>query len=199
MPTSCSDIKSHIADAPDGTYTLYLGGDAGKPWQAFCAGMAGTPREYLSLTGANFAQYTHGGKSPGTDVRTTYTKVRFDPATQKVDITDRTFATSTGMLNHTGSGTIVTSMPYGVAMDCVGNASKSGVAQIDLGATAFDLAPNQFFAGGALPGSNLQIGSKRATLNGGGDCGWFGPTNNLFNPINGNVNPSTILQLRYAP
>jgi hypothetical protein len=161
--------------------------------------MANTPHEYLSLTGANFAQYTHSVSSPGTDVRTTYTKVRFDPATLKVDITDRTFATSTGVLNHAGSGMMVTSMPYAVAMDCAGNNSKSGVAQIDLGATAFDLAPNQFFPGGAQPGSNLQGGNKRATLNGGGGCGWFGPTDNLFNPFNGNVNPSTILQLLYAP
>jgi hypothetical protein len=196
-PTSCADIKSHISGAADATYTLYSGGDTRKPWQAFCLGMANSPHEYLSLTGANFAQYTQGGKSQGADVRTTYTKVRLDPATLKVDITDRSFATSTGMLNHNG-GTQVTSMPYSVAMDCAGNNSRTGVAQIDLSGTPFAIVTNQFFKGGAQAGSNLQMpDNQHATLTGGGDCGWFGPTNNLFNPFNTNVNPSTILQLSY--
>jgi hypothetical protein len=199
-PTSCVDIKSHISGAADGTYTLYLGADTHKPWQAHCAGMATTPHEYLSLTGANFAQYTQGGRSLGMDVRTTFTKVRFDPATLKVDITDRSFSTSNGTLNHAGSGTMVTSMPYGVAMDCAGNNRQTGVAQIDLSGTAFALTGNQFFKDGSNAGGSLQMPDGRhATINGGGDCGWVGPTSNLFNPFNNNVNPGTILQLSYAP
>jgi hypothetical protein len=203
-PTSCADIKSHIPGAVDGTYRLYLGGNAGKPWQAHCAGMANTPHEYLSLTGANFAQYSEGGKSQGTDVRTTYTKVRFDPATQRVDISDRSFTTSTGMLNHGGSGTMVTSMPYAVAMDCTGNNRQTGVAQIDLGGTAFVLPDNlQFIKAGVNPGGTAQVSgdNRRATLNGGGDCGWAGPANTPFNPFNNNVsaNNGAILPLSYGP
>jgi hypothetical protein len=199
-PANCADIKSHIQGAGDGTYTLYVGGDSGKAWQAFCAGMAGTPHEYLSLTGMNFAQYTAGGKSQSMDVRTTYTRVRLDPATLKVDITDRLFATSTGTLMHSNSGMMVTSMPYGVAMDCAGNNSKTGVAQLDLGGTKFAIVANQFFEGGVMSGSSFTMSDdQHATVTGGGNCGWRGPTNNLFNPFNNNVNPSSILQLSYKP
>jgi hypothetical protein len=202
-PTSCADIKSHVSGAADGTYTLYLGADTHKPWQAHCAGMANTPHEYLSLIGMNFAQYTQGGKSPGTDVRTTYTKVRFDPATLKVDISDRSFATSNGTLNHDG-GTQVTSMPYSVAMDCAGNNSKNGVAQIDLSATSFALiGASQFVKDGNNPGGTVQIppDKQHATINGGGNCGWAGPTNTPFNPFNNTATSAngTILQLSYVP
>ncbi|HEX7836947.1 MAG TPA: GON domain-containing protein [Kofleriaceae bacterium] len=203
-PQTCADIKSHVPGSADGTYKMYLGGNTSKPWQGFCAGMAGTPKEYLSLTGTNVAQYTQGGKSPGTDVKTTYTKVHFDPATLKIDISDRTFATSTGMLNHAGSGTMVTSMPYGVAMDCVSPNSKTGVAQIDLTGTSFALVvTNAFAEGGVQVASGIQLaaGNQRATLNGGGNCGWFGPVNTPFNPFNNAATSTngTILQLVYAP
>lgn len=203
-PTSCADIKSRVAGAADGTYTLYLGGDSRKPWQAHCAGMANIPHEYLSLTGMNFAQYTHGGNSPGMDVRTTFTKVRFDPATMKIDSSDRSFATSTGTLNHSGSGTMVTSMPYGVAMDCIGNNSTAGVAQIDLTGTSFTLSNgNVFIRGGNHAAGNVQPSSdnRRATISGGGDCGWVGPMSIPTNPFNDNVSStnSTLLQLSYAP
>ena len=203
VPQTCADIKSHVPGATDNTYTLYLGGDAGKSWMGFCAGMAGTPHEYLSLTGTNFAQYTQGGASPGTDVKTTYTKVRFDPATLKIDISDRMFATSTGMLNHDGM-TQVTSMPYGVAMDCRGNNSATGVAQIDLTATAFALTgASEFAEGGNQPGSTIQlmVNNQRATINGGGFCGWNAPQGAPFSPFNNNVDAAngTILQLVYAP
>jgi hypothetical protein len=202
-PQTCADIKSHTPGAADGTYMLYLGGDVAKPWQGFCAGMATTPEEYLSLTGTNFAQYTQGGQSPGTDVKTTYTKVRFDPATRKIDISDRTFATSTGMLNHDGM-TQVTSMPYGVAMDCIGMKSKTGIAQIDLTGTSFALTgTNEFAEGGNKSGSAISLSpdKQRATINGGGDCGWNAPVGTPFNPFNNNVNATNgaILSLSYAP
>jgi hypothetical protein len=142
--------------------------------------------------------------SPGTDVRTTYTKVRFDPATLRVDISDRSFAASTGMLNHASSGTMVTSMPYSVAMDCAGNNSMTGVAQIDLTGTLFAL-PNgfQFFKDGNSSGGSAQISAdnRRATITGGGTCGWTGPMSLPFNPFNNNVTSAngTILPLSYAP
>lgn len=201
-PTSCGDIKSHVPGAADATYTLYLGGDARKPWPAFCAGMATTPHEYLSLTGMNFAQYSQGGKGVGTDVRTTYTRVRFDPVAMKVDISDRAFATSTGKLTH-DSMAQVTSMPYGVAMDCAGDNSRTGVAQIDLTGTSFVLATGlQFVKAGNGPGGTVTVpDGQHATITGGGNCGWTGPVNVPFNPFNTNVNATNgaILPLSYAP
>jgi hypothetical protein len=187
-----------VAAAADGPYTLYLTADAGKPWTAFCAAMATTPLEYLSLTEANSAQYTSGGASPGT----TYTKVRFDPAALKINISDRRFAASQGMLNHSGDGTMVTSMPYGVAMDCQGNNSTSGVALIDLTATKFALTgANEFAEGGNMSNSSIQPTSnnQRATINGGGNCGWVAPVGAPMNPFNDNVTNGAILEVVYQP
>jgi GON domain/EGF domain len=201
-PATCEDIKSHVPAATDGNYTLYLTGNATKPWTAYCAQMATTPREYLSLTGTNTSQYTAGGASPGTDVKTTYTKVRFDPATLKIDISDRTFATSQGMLDHSGDGMMVTSMPFGVAMDCKGNNSKTGVALIDLTGTAFALTGNAAFAeGGNQAGSSVLLtsGNQRATINGGGNCGWMAPTGAPNNPFNDNVTSGALLDVVYHP
>ena len=200
-PPTCADVKAHVPGAGDGPYTLYLGSDAMKPWKGFCAGMAQTPLEYLSLTGNNSSQYTSGGSSPGGDVKTTYTKVRFDPAAMKIDIADRTYASSTGMLTHSNM-TPVTSMPYGVAMDCRGMGSKAGVASIDLAATAFALTgPAAFAAGGNLPGSDVRLSAanQKATINGGGFCGWNAPSGVPMNPFNNNVTSGLLLPVVYAP
>lgn len=201
-PATCADVKAHVPAAADGPYTLYLTANAGKPWQAFCAAMATTPLEYLSLTGANSAQYTAGGASPGTSVKTTYMKVRFDPAALKIDISDRRFATSQGMLNHSGDGTMVTSMPFGVAMDCQGNNTSTGVALIDLTATAFALTgANDFAAGGNKPAAFFQPtnNNQRATINGGGNCGWAAPVGAPVNPFNNNVTNGVLLKVVYQP
>lgn len=199
-PQTCADIKSHVPGAADGTYKMYVGGNAGKPWSGFCAGMATTPHEYLTLTGTNFAQYSSGGASPGTDVKTTYSKVRLDPKTLKINISDRTFATSTGMLNHDNM-TQVTSMPYGVAMDCIGNKSATGMAQIDLTGTSFALTgANEFARAGNMSGGSVQLtpSNRQATITGGGFCGWVAPAGAPVNPFNDNAN-GTLLQLMYAP
>lgn len=200
-PTSCADIKSHRSSAADGDYTLYLGGDVTRPWKAYCAGMANAPAEYLSLTGTNFGQYTAGGRSPGTDVRTTYTKIRFDPVTLKVDISDRTFATSTGSLKDQNT-TPVTSMPYASGMDCAGANSMTGVAQMDLSGTAFEISNTNIFINGGVNSSGLvQIGDKQhESLIGGGNCGWTGPKNIPGPPFNNNVTSATgsLLLLDYV-
>jgi hypothetical protein len=201
-PASCADVKARVPAAADGPFTLYLGGDAGKPWTAFCAHMATTPVEYLSLQGNNSAQYTAGGGSPGMSVRTTYTKVRFDPAALRIDIRDRAYATSQGTLNHSGEGTMVTSMPFAVAMDCLGNKSNAGVASIDLTGTPFALVnANQFARGGNMSDGAVALSSnnQRATLTGGGNCGWLAPNGAPINPFNDNVTDGALLVVKYQP
>lgn len=67
---------------------------------------SGAPAEYLTLAdpGSNFAQYTAGGYSPGTNVRTQYSRVRLLPGTLQIDISDQRYASSTGgSLNHGGT------------------------------------------------------------------------------------------------
>ncbi|MFP2923848.1 GON domain-containing protein [Pyxidicoccus sp. 3LG] len=194
IPVTCMDIRAADPLAVDGEYTLYLLGDASLPWTAWCHDMAGTPSEFLTLarTGpdTNFSQYTAGSKSPGTTVRTTYTRLRIDPATLRVNTADQTFATSSGSLNH--GNTQVTAMPYGVAMTCN---SALASANLDLRDTPFSVAPGQFSVGGSGPGGNAVFGvaNQVVTLSGGGYCGWIASAG-AFNPFN---QSGAQLQLNY--
>jgi hypothetical protein len=113
---TCQEIRAAFPAAPDGDYLMNSGGHV---FQVYCADMGSTPVEYLSLWSAssNYARYTEGGASDGTNVLTTYSRVRLRPDTLKIDISDVRYSSSTGSLDH--AGVSVTSMYYGVAMDCI--------------------------------------------------------------------------------
>lgn len=198
-PASCADIKAATPPAGDGVYRLHIDHDLAKPWWAYCHDMATSPAEYLSLQYVggdyNFSQYTAGGAVSGTDVRTNYTKVRIDPETLLVDISDQTFTTSSGQLTH--GGTSVTSMPYGVAMSC--DATDSGLANIDLRGTPFAVATGGFQQGGtANSGSATYSSDDRVVdITGGGYCGWTVSTPGTYNPFNDKGDFQ--LDLVYAP
>ena len=133
----------------------------------------------------NFSQYTAGGASPGTNVRTTFTKLRIDPATLTVDIGDLTYAHSTGAL--TQGATNVTSMPYAVAMSCIAPQNASGVGNINLKGTGFKVDDTQAFVSGGFQATGSAVISanrETADLTGGGFCGWETPAPALFNPFN---------------
>ena len=184
LPQNCQDILNDDPSAVDGVYTLYT---SAAIFDAYCYDMAGSPREYLELVNIgsafNFSQYTAGSASPGTDVRTNYTKVRIDPATLLVDIGDQDFSTSTGSLTH--GGTPVLSMPYGVAMDCMGGWSQTGIANIDLRNTLFAVDDTFIVGGSAAAGSStFSSGDQVVNLTGGGFCGWITPSPWTFNPFN---------------
>lgn len=186
-PRTCNEIVG----GGNGDVTLYINGDPVKPWQAYCA----NHKEYLTLpagAAANYAQYT---KSP-TSVRTSYTRIRLDPLTLLVDISDETFSTSTGSLMH--GTTLVTSMPYGVAMDCAGNNQNTGVANIDLSGTPFAVS-DPFELGGSHPdGTTTKSNLDRVVaLTGGGNCGWNAPAPAPYNPFNTTGGP--ILDVIYQP
>ncbi len=195
---TCADIVAASPGAADGDYTLYLGGDASKPWQAYCADMATTPVEYLPLVmllgDHNFSQYTAGGASPGTNVRTSYLRVRIDPATLMIDIGDQRFSSSTGSLQHSSSD-LVTSMPFGVAMSC---GASDGLANIDLGGTPFAIA-DAFAAHGAGGHGQaaMDTAQRVAAIEGGGYCGWVSTADAPFNPYN--AAHAWAIQLSYAP
>jgi hypothetical protein len=193
-PASCAELNPAAAD---GEYTLYVGGDPTKPWTAYCKDMTGTPKEYLtfqSTENANFSQYTAGGSAVGTDVRTSYEKVRIDPETLKIDPTDRTFATSTGSLTQGVNTT--TSMDYALAADCAGTNSAAGVANLDFRGSPFAAAPDQFAIGGFNPGgmTTYRENGRIVDLTGGGDCGWNSTIGTYT--MNSTANP---IQLVYAP
>lgn len=183
LPATCQEVHERIPIAPNGTYLLVNGG---RLFTVYCAGMKSAPSEYITLakTGqsANFSQYTAGGASPGTNVRTAFTRLRVDPAAFTVDIGDLTYASSTGSLSHAGSDTVA-SMPYAVAMSCTG--TPDGLANIDLQGTALRV-DNPFALGGAGPTGTATVSpdGQVADLTGGGFCGWNMPTPVRYNPYN---------------
>jgi hypothetical protein len=183
---SCAAIRALEPTAGDGNYTIF----AGRAFTVYCHDMAGTPKEYLTLVNtastANFSQYTAGGASPGTNVRTSYTRVRLDPATLVIDTNDQTFATSTGSLTHARGGQ-VTSMPYGSAMSCQGG--PTGIGNVDLTGTPFTVASTFSVAGFNATGSVVPSSAGQVVgLTGGGSCGWASLTGS-FNPFNQNGLP----------
>jgi hypothetical protein len=166
LPTTCAGIS-------DGPYTLYLGGDPAKPWTAYCHGGL----EYLTLptSSTNYSQFTAGDAAVGTNVRTSYTRVRFVADLEEVDISDQTFATSTGMIQINSIPLTITSMLYGVAASC--DFTSNGIAMIDLTGTQFSVVPAQFGLGGGMETGSATYSSSNRVVNisAGGNCGWEGP------------------------
>lgn len=184
--SSCGDIRRHLVKAPDGDYLIYNNGNL---FTVYCDDMSSNmPREYIDLVktgyGENFSQYTAGGASPGTNVRTTFKKLRINPASLTVDIGDLTFASSTGSLEHSGS-VKVTSMPYGVAMSCTAPQAPNGTGNIDLRYTPFQVNSAFTVGGSSAKGSaTVAQGKQLVNLAGGGYCGWIAPAPGLYNPFN---------------
>jgi hypothetical protein len=123
-----------------------------------------------------------------------------------IDIDDQTYATSSGgQLTHGSSGISVTSMPYGVAMDCDNNYSSTGVAKIDLTGTPFVVTNTFADHGNKSAGSAADAnGGRQVAISGGGYCGWDapsayavnGPQGNPFNPT---TTPAPNVTLAYTP
>jgi hypothetical protein len=186
VPATCTDVRARFPLAPDGQYVIFAKGDM--PVVVYCHDMASNPREYITLRqtapGANFSQYTAGGASPGTNVRTSFTRLRFDPKLLVVDIGDLTFTESVGSLTHEGQK--VTSMPYGAAMSC--NSATDGLGNVDLRGTPFAVA-NPFAVGGfnANGSATLTSGDQVVELKGRGFCGWITPWPVMYNPFNPSV------------
>lgn len=194
---SCAQIRAADPAAGDGDYPLLI---AGTRVTMFCHDMSGTPDEYIDLaqTGGthNFSQYTAGGASHGTDVVTHYIRLRVDPhpvsllpLSFRVNIADQTFSSSTGQLCHSSpapcsGGAVVRSMPYAVAFDCVRPGSSSGVANLDLTGTPFEVV-NSFSVQAFEGAGSTSYTPKVVNLTGGGYCGWNAPAA-TFNPYNTN-------------
>jgi parallel beta-helix repeat protein len=194
---SCAEIRAAFPTAPDGDYLLNHDGNV---FQVYCADMDSSPVEYLSLGNAyeNYAQYTAGGASPGTNVRTEYSRVRLLPDTWQIDVGDQRYSSSTGNLTHSGT-TEVNSMPYGVAMDCVDDWSDTGVAQIDLRDTPFAV-DDTFTKCGYQPGGGWSFSEENqvVALTGGGYCGWVQPAPGCLSPpYNSAGGAQPILELGY--
>jgi hypothetical protein len=203
-PASCGEVRTLNPAASDSDYIIVANG---RTLSVYCHDMAGTPKEYITLrqTAAdhNFSQYTHGGASPGSDVRTTFTKVRLDPASLVVDVGDLTFASSTGELQHSSltggpSSPYVRSMPYGEGMSCT--KLPDGIGNVDLRGTPYAVADP--FGVRTVTGSGSatkSAGDQVVDLLVSGYCGWVAPAPadavSPFNPAPGDFR----LDLKCAP
>lgn len=178
LPDSCADVKEQDPEAADGLYTLYLGSDANNPVTIYCHSMAEAPAAYLEFansgSGANYATTAY----PGQELVTIYSRVRLDLQTLVVDITDRTFATTSGALP---DATLITGNDYATAVGCNAGEAGAAVAQanIDLTGTPFAIAESVTFTirGHEIEGSEPSISPDRKIVNleVGGRCGWIAP------------------------
>jgi hypothetical protein len=188
-PTSCADLLAQAGPGPDGEYVIQPAGRAA--FAVYCAGLgAATPAEYLTLvntlgngaTASNVSAYYCPNCA---DAAATYfEKVRIDPATLVIDVSDRTFST------------VVTDDPScwskngGACIDGwknrfaeAGNCSKTVLAtpgNIDLRGTPFSIDPSvdMVWDGWLAHGHRaFSADRKLVSFDGGGNCGATHPSN----------------------
>ena len=175
FPSSCAEAAQGFEAPADGERTLFVDGEAQRPWRAYCADMTSAPIEYLTLpTNSTWSMYRAGGRAIGSDVTTRFDKVRIDPVTLKLDITDTTFAVSEGSLTHI-DGSKITEMPLGVAMSCGGGYAT---ANVDVQGTPFLLTTDFATGGDAGHVGNADLWQNHDVMEmwADGDCGFVGPT-----------------------
>ena len=165
---SCADVRAANPSAADGAYTIYPNKHI---LNVYCANMASSPAEYLTLQNSggsfNFSQMTGGGAIPSGNLVTHFTKIRIDPSTMVVNTGDFAFSSSSG------SQRGLTQLALGVAADCNSPNSHTGVANIDLNGLPFQIAES-FRIGGFVPNGSTSFSNSNQTVNltGGGFCGW---------------------------
>ena len=176
---SCAAIAATHPGAPDGQYAINVGG---KTFAVYCAQMASTPAEYLTLaatgSGKNFGSWTGDHM-----LQTYFTKVRLNLATLQVKNDDYTFSTTYGG-SVFGPGVYLYQYPYASAGDCLGS-SPQGAANVDLTGTPFSIhdvfLTDGWYPGGYVNGAyngwggQIAVNGKIADLIGGGYCGGTTP------------------------
>lgn len=230
-PATCKDAKLVYHVSTDGPQTLYYQGDKSMPWPAFCMAMASdSPKEFLELeqhtasgSPANYSEFAElpntepaAGPAPGFHVWTHYGKVRIDPDTLAIDITNtsfinREFAPADGDHMSVALGQQIDTMPYGAAMECGYGLDATGQpvtanGNVDLTGLPLELAEPPLCNGiGSRaipdPSSPVKIVDFHA-IGGFTDSGVMcdrASVRCLPDPaVNGHVGGQTTLQLRYA-
>jgi len=179
FPASCMEAGNGNV-LPDGDMKLYFQNNEQQAWTAYCH----DGNEYLTLTDsiANYGELSEGGLAVGTSVRTEYQRIRIDAETLTVDISDQTYAKSTGHI--TVNGVEVTSMPLGIAMACGGPTSYAST-MVDLHNTPFAIATT-FAPAGTSDKAGSTTYNDEQTLEGWaeGECGFLAPEKMVSMPVN---------------
>lgn len=190
-PATCAQLQQQ-GNSVDMEYTLYVDGDRTKPYTVYCRDMTATPAEYLTLNPApqaNVARYN----AANFIVSTEYQRVRLDPATLQVNCDDQTFASSKGFALYGTTG--VTSVPFAVAVACVGTRI---MGQIDLTGTPFAVPASAITISGGSPGGtqpSFAMNDQLVTLDAQGSCGDLTPAPVVNFPFN--RSSGLRLQLKY--
>lgn len=175
--STCLEVANGSPNAlqlVDGPFTLYVSKDPGKPWTAWCKDIKlPAPTEYLTLPqgiATNFSEHTFDPTTGKSDQTTYYSKLRIDPTTLQVDVSDRTFTTTSGI-----PGTNPIGQYYGIAQGDTN--AVQGTGSIDLQGTPFTVAPNSFMLGGAAPvgGATYSANGQVVTLSVHGTPGVLSP------------------------
>jgi hypothetical protein len=142
-PRSCLEVQEQAvvetgSRPADGTYPLFVDGDADKPWQGYCRGMnRSDPAEYLTVD----VDHNYGEISDGSIVtRSEYRRLRIDPADLTIDLLDDAFASTVdGDAHPDRMPAGRTSVPLGWAYFESGSSDDgpAAEAELDLAGTAF--------------------------------------------------------------
>ena len=162
LPATAHDISIRLRLAGvtpgtecDGEYELYHHGDPRSPLRVYCHNvLSEKPTEFITLhSAANWSAMPAGGSCSGSAVKTTFEKLRFDPATLTVKTDDYTFATTVGgplsQRYWNGQRTLVMDqVPYATARDSNGGSTRyisdrCGAAQLDLRGTGLAVGVHQ--------------------------------------------------------
>lgn len=177
FPSSC--LEAGGGDVPrDGARTLYFQNDEQKPWQAYCH----KGDEYLVADDPLASSMI--ANAQGDELRTEYARLRIDPETLTIDITDATFATTTGGPLDLGGGVVVTNAPAGVAISCMG-ANGSSFSLLNVTETPFRVKTQYVVAGTAANGYvGVHRDQRWIETWVEGECGSIVPTGMTGLPVN---------------
>jgi hypothetical protein len=210
---SCAEVRAQNPAATDGTYGL-----TSNNIQTYCSGMAsGNPKEYLSLSGDNYAEAVAYKNGVLSRMRTTYTKVLFNPRALVISIggaDNGRFASTTvdpaspGLpLVLPNNGVAAFNVSFASAIDCVDD-DVSAVAKIDLRGSGLSLV-NNFVSVGQMVVPDIDLDDcfdqQCATLTVKGNCGAVHPAPILtdgtktLNPVNGRGVFQLPLTIRQTP
>jgi hypothetical protein len=145
LPACAQDILAAYPEAKDGEYDIWLGGDGMKRVKLYCR-MSDGAKEYLTLTQPNTSMMKGdnvGGAYPGytgTDVITRWERIRLDPHTLEVGLTDFFGSTSVG-----GPTKHCTQVSFGLACQCGGDAADFAYGNVDISGTPFVFHPSVTF------------------------------------------------------
>jgi hypothetical protein len=165
--------------AIDGDFVVYHGGDPTKPWPAYCDNMSVLPAEFLTLPTPNifedWSQILADPGNPREPKLMTFSRVRIDPASFVVNVSDLTFAIRSGDLTEDG----VYDPVYASVASCKKNHGQGslGTGAIDLRGTPFRV-DDTFDNWGYCSSTAIAVSSESGQvveLVGDGQCGWTAP------------------------